>query len=252
MTISRILAARFAAVALAAAGLAGCDKGGSAGGPGTATATKPPLFGQADDTFKITAPSVSIKQGNVHEGSIGIKRGTNFDQDVALAFEDLPKGIALDPAKPVILGKATDAKFKLTAGDDSLPGEYTVKVIGHPATGGDATNQFKLTVAPRDTFTLSMPFWTTALKQGESKSVTIAIARDKQFDQDVTIKFEGLSKGMSVEPTTAVIKNGEKEAKFILKAADDAALGDFAIKVTGHPTKGADATHDFKFAVAKK
>ena len=152
----------------------------------------------------------------------------------------------------VILSKATDAKFKLTAGDDALPGEYTVKVIGHPATGGDATNQFKLTVAPRDTFTLSMPFWTTALKQGESKSVTIAIARDKQFDQDVTIKFEGLSKGMSVEPTTAVIKNGEKEAKFILKAADDAALGDFAIKVTGHPTKGADATHDFKFAVAKK
>jgi len=50
----------------------------------------------------------------------------------------------------------------------------------------------------------------------------------------------------------AVIKNGETEAKFVMKAADEAALGDFTIQATGHPAKGADATHDFKFSVAKK
>jgi hypothetical protein len=33
---------------------------------------------------------------------------------------------------------------------------------------------------------------------------------------------------------------------------DDASLGDFTIKVTGHPTKGADATNEFKITVAEK
>jgi hypothetical protein len=35
-------------------------------------------------------------------------------------------------------------------------------------------------------------------------------------------------------------------------AKDDASLGDFTIKVTGHPTKGADATNEFKITVAEK
>ena len=97
-----------------------------------------------------------------------------------------------------------------------------------------------------------MPFWTTGLKQGEAKAVTIGLTRDKRFDQDVTLSFAGLPKGVTVEPAGAVVKHGDADAKFSLKAADDAALGDFAVVVTGHPTKGADATHEFKFTVAKK
>lgn len=235
------------------AGGVGCDKGGSAGGPGTtAPGAKPPLYGQADDTFNLSASSVSVKQGGSHDGSIGIKRGTNFDQDVAIAFEDLPKGVSLAPAKPVISSKESEAKFTLSVADDVAPGEFTVKVIGHPAKGGDATNQFKLTVAKKDTFTLGMPFWTTALKQGETKSVAISLSRDKEFDHPVTIRFEGLPKGITFEPAIAVIKSGETEAKMLIKAASDATLGDFAVKVIGRPTKGADATHEFKFKVAQQ
>jgi hypothetical protein len=239
---------------LALAALAGCDRGGSgtAGGPGASSGSKPPMFGQANDTFNLTASSISIQQGDAAQGTIGIKRGTNFDQDVTLTFADLPKGVTLDPAGPLIKSGDTDAKFTLTVGDDVAPDDYTVKVVGHPGRGGDATNQFKVTVVKKDSFTLSVPFWTTGLRQGETKAISIAIARDKRFDQDVTLKFNDLPKGVTVEPTTAVIKKGDSEAKFVLKSADDAALGDFAAKVTGHPTKGADATHEFKFTVAKK
>jgi hypothetical protein len=109
-----------------------------------------------------------------------------------------------------------------------------------------------LTVGKKDTFTLSVPFWTTALKQGEAKAVSITIARDKRFDQDVTLRMEGLPKGISVEPTGVVIKSGETSGNFSLKADADAPLGDFAVTVTGHPAKGADASHSFKFTVAKK
>jgi hypothetical protein len=236
-----------------AAAVVGCGNNGSAGGPGvTDPPAKPPLFGQADDTFNLTTSSVSLKQGETAQETIGIKRGTNFDQDVTLTFEDLPKGVTLDPSTSAIKSGATEAKFTVTAGDEAALGDFTVKVIGHPTKGGDATNHFKLTVAKKDTFTLSMPFRTTGLKQGEAKSVAIAISRDKRFDQDVTLKFDGLPKGVTVEPSSGVIKNGESEIKVVLKAADDASLGDFSAKVTGHPTKGADATHEFTFTIARK
>ena len=241
----------FLLATLAAA--AGCDKGGTAGGPGASSPpAKPPLSGQPDETFNLTAPSLSMKQGEAAPGAVSIKRGMNFDQDVTLAFEGLPAGVTLDPAKPVLQTKNTEAKFTLTAGDGAAPGEYAVKVSGHPAKGGDAASQFTLTVAKRDAFSLNVPFWTTALKQGESKFVAVRITRDKHFDQDVTLKFDKLPKGVTIEPAGGVIKNGEPEARLTIKAADDADLGEFAVNVTGHSARGPDAAHEFKFTVAKK
>jgi uncharacterized membrane protein len=103
-----------------------------------------------------------------------------------------------------------------------------------------------------DTFTLDPPNLATQLKQGESKAVAIGINRGKNFDQDVTLKFENLPKGVSIEPAHPVIKHGDTEAKLAIKATDDAAVGEFGIKVTGHPAKGSDASNEFKVAVAKK
>lgn len=241
-------------LALAAIVVAGCDhKASTAGGPGATDPTvKPPLYGEADNTFNLTASSMSVKQGDTAQGTIGIKRGTNFAQDVTLAFENVPKGVTIDSPSLAIKSGGTDAQFKVTAGDEAAPGEFNISVIGHPMSGGNATSQFTLTLAKKDSFTLSMPFWTTALKQGEAKAVSISITREKRFDQDVTLKFDGMPKGITIEPAGSIIKSGESEAKFVLKATDDAPLGDFRVMVTGHPMKGADASHEFKFTIAKK
>jgi len=145
-----------------------------------------------------------------------------------------------------------DAKVTLKVTDEAVPGDYKVRVLGHPTKGGDAATEFKLTVAPRDSFTLSTSFLSPSLKQGEAKAMSVSIKRDKAFDQDVTLSFADLPAGVTVEPIGPSIKNGEGEGKFTLKAADDAALGTFTVKMTGHPKTGADATHDFKFTVAKK
>jgi uncharacterized membrane protein len=103
-----------------------------------------------------------------------------------------------------------------------------------------------------DTFTLSVPTLATNIKQGETKAVTIGIRRGKNIGEDVSLKFEGMPKGVTIDPATPSIKAGDPEAKINLKAADDAALGDFTIKVTGHPAKGADAHNDLKITVEKK
>jgi hypothetical protein len=103
-----------------------------------------------------------------------------------------------------------------------------------------------------DTFTLDMPTLGASIKQGETKSVTIGIKRGKNFDEDVSLKFDALPKGVTIEPAAPMIKHGESEAKINLKAADDATLGDSKIRVTGHPSKGSDASSDLSLTVNKK
>jgi len=102
-----------------------------------------------------------------------------------------------------------------------------------------------------DTFTLSLP-GSTSLKQGETKEVVMTIKRGKNFQDDVSLKVEGVPKGVTFTHPSSVIKHGDTEAKTMLKAEDDASLGDFTIKVIGHPTKGSDATSEFKITVEKK
>jgi hypothetical protein len=102
------------------------------------------------------------------------------------------------------------------------------------------------------TFKLSPPYMATTVHQGESKDITIAIDRGKNFDGDVTLDFAEEPKGVTVETPNPVIKHGDKDAKVTVRAASDASLGDFSVKVLGHPTSGPDATSEFKITVAKK
>ena len=121
-----------------------------------------------------------------------------------------------------------------------------------PGTPTTTTAQKPVLGQAEETFNLSVPSLSTGLKQGETKSASISLSRGKNFDEDVTLKFDDVPKGITIDPASHVIKHGDTEAKITFQAADDAALGDFTIKVTGHPTKGADAKTEFKLTVAEK
>ena len=101
------------------------------------------------------------------------------------------------------------------------------------------------------TFVLSVPLISTSLKQGETKSASVTIKRGKNFDEDVTLKFSNIPKGVSLDPESQVIKHGATEAKFKIVAANSAALGDFDLVMSGHPSKGADSTSAFKITINK-
>ena len=102
------------------------------------------------------------------------------------------------------------------------------------------------------TFKLSVPRMSTTLHQGETKEVSIGIERGKNFEGDVTLMFADGPEGVTVESASPIIKHGDTAAKVTLKAKADASLGDFTVKMTGHPTEGPDATSEFKLTVAKK
>jgi uncharacterized membrane protein len=233
------------------AALAGCTQG-TPGGPGTTDANaEKPAYGQADDTFNLSAArmATSLQQGEQTETTVGIKRAKSFDQDVTLKFADLPQGVTVKPARPVIKRGDTDAKITFEAVDEAPVGDFVVKVTGHPTKGGDAQIELKLSVTAKDSFTLSAPRLSTSVNQGESQTVEIGIKRDKKFDQDVALKFSDMPTGVTFEPAAPVIKRGDDHTQITLTATDDAALGDFGIALTGHPAQGADATTNLKLTV---
>jgi hypothetical protein len=231
--------------------LVGCTQG-KPGGPGT-TAEKPTI-GQAEDTFNLSVPtfSSSLKQGEELNAVIGIERAKNFDQDVAIKFTNLPKGVTIDPAEPTLKSSDTDVKIVFKAENDSPLGDYKITVTGHPTSGSDAEVEFTLSVAAKDSFTLSPPT-IPELKQGESQTVEIGITREKDFDQEVRLEFDGMPTGVSLKSENPVlIKKSETTAQITLVAAEDASLGDFEVSVFGHPTQGADAKTKLNFTVTKK
>ena len=142
-------------------GLVGCSGGDSVGPTAspTDTPTKPvvttankPIAGEADNTFSLSVPfqAITLKQGEEMAVVIGINRGANFGEEVALEVAGLPEGVTLDPADPVIKPGSTDANLVLKAKSDAALGDFTVKVTGRTASSGaDSSNEFKITVAQR-------------------------------------------------------------------------------------------------------
>jgi hypothetical protein len=101
------------------------------------------------------------------------------------------------------------------------------------------------------TFNLSVPNTSTTVRQGETNSTAVGIKRGANFDEEVTLSFAAMPRGVTIDPQHPIIKRGETDAKLTFKAADDASLGDFTLRVTGQPTKGADASNEFRITVAK-
>jgi hypothetical protein len=105
---------------------------------------------------------------------------------------------------------------------------------------------------PEDTFSLSVPRLSTKVRQGGSKEFTVGVRPGERFDHDVGLTFDGLPRGVTVEPAQPIVKHGDGGVRLTFRAAAGAAAGDFAVKVTGHPQVGEDATAELKLTVEKK
>jgi len=235
--------------------LPGCTEKSTPGG-GSAADQKRPLTGENEGTFELTVPgsvpwATSVKQGESTPVTIGITRGKNFDQDVALSFSELPTGVTVDPAGASIKKSDPDAKLTLKANDEATVGTFTVKVIGTPGKGKASPHELKITVskkADKAAVSISVPTLSTHVQQGASKEVSISA---KGIKEDVTLKFDSLPPGVTVDPANPIAKNGE-EVKVNVKATPEAGLGDKTIKVIAHPATGTDFEQDLKVTIEKK
>jgi uncharacterized membrane protein len=137
---------------LALVGIWGCGESTPPGGPG---ANKPPsqqsTIGMTPDTFKLVLPSTSthVKQGESNTASISVSHGKTFAQDVHMSFEGLPPGVSVEPTTTTIKPADSSVTVTVRASDTAAPGDYAVRVIGHPASGPDSTGDMKITVSKK-------------------------------------------------------------------------------------------------------
>lgn len=118
--------------------------------PSTVTTNKP-LVGEADRTFSLDVPDLptTLQQGETETIEISLSRGTDFDQDVTIELSGMPQGVTANPQRAMIKHGEREASIKIQAADDAALGDFTVNVIGHPATGPDAKSEFKLNITEK-------------------------------------------------------------------------------------------------------
>lgn len=140
-------------------------------------------------------------------------------------------------------GGGTQDKEETAAPSTGQPSKEVAQRVAKKPIAGEAEH----------TFSLSIPFEAVTLAQGEEQSVRIGINRGENFGEEVEIEVSGLPKGVTVETDDAAITEGSMGVTLKLKADDDAALGDFSAKVTGHTaSSGADFTREIKVTVTEK
>jgi hypothetical protein len=133
-------------------------------------------------------------------------------------------------------------------GNPGGPGA-TRETTKSPTTGTPTTVNKPIAGESDKTFTLSVPTLATSIEQGETKDVTIGVRRGRNFEEDVSVELSGLPEGVTAEPAKILIMKSERDATVKLHADAAAAVGDFTVKVTGHPTQGLDASNDLKLTI---
>lgn len=94
-------------------------------------------------------------------------------------------------------------------------------------------------------FKIAVPTFSTAIKQGEVKNVTVSIERGDYFKQDVKLQIQA-STGISVEPTSVIVKASDTpDVQVRIATPQNAALGEYLVSIMGIPKTGEPTSTGF-------
>ncbi len=106
--------------------------------------------------------------------------------------------------------------------------------------------------AGTDTFRLSVPALSTAVKQGETQVVKVTVDRGEGFKQSVKLEVKAPT-GLQVDLGHSTVNAGDKgDVQLTLTAAKDAPLGDVKVLIKGTPDKGDSTETEFKVTISAK
>src|ERR1035437_6667906 len=89
--------------------------------------------------------------------------------------------------------------------------------------------------AGADTFRLSVPALSTAVKQGETQVAQVTVKRSEGFNQAIKLEVKAPT-GLQVDLEIATVKPGDKgDVQVKIMAAKDAPLGEQKVMIKGTP-----------------
>lgn len=131
---------------------AACSKQSPPGGPGAAQGPAEPAAtpsggaaapsevpaatADTENTFTLKVPVTAshVKRGAKEEVTVGISRGSKFEQAVSLKAE-APTGLTVNPAESKLEPGQTEVKLTVEAAADAPLGDQQIRLIGTPQTG---------------------------------------------------------------------------------------------------------------------
>ena len=121
-----------------------------------------------------------------------------------------------------------------------------------PLGGPGATGQPEGRTADNaNVFQLRVPALAIEIEQGQSQEVAISINRGSEFDQDVSLSFEGPS-SLIVTPANPAIAAGENQTKVNVQVDPNAPVGAADIEVMGTPQTGSPVSVSMKVDVSER
>ena len=98
-------------------------------------------------------------------------------------------------------------------------------------------------------FKIAVPTFDTEVKQGDRQTVTVSLHRGETFKRDVRLQVKA-AKGISVEPTEALVKGSDApDVQLQIAAPRDAAIGEYKVYVKGTPATGEATSTEFEVKV---
>jgi uncharacterized membrane protein len=98
-------------------------------------------------------------------------------------------------------------------------------------------------------FTINVPTFTQDLRQGEVKTITIKLNRGEHFKQDVQLTIYP-PQGINIDPTSVLVRASDPASVSVrIMVPQDAAAGNYEVRVTGQPQEGAPASSRFTVKV---
>jgi uncharacterized membrane protein len=122
-------------------------------------------------------------------------------------------------------------------------------VLAAVSNGADSPKGGK--VGKGEGFEITVPTFTTEIKQGEVQSVTISLDRGDSFKQDVKLEIKlAKGEGITFDPAKVTVKAGDKaNVKLTITVPKKATLGEYDVSVTGTPATGEPTSVEFKVKV---
>ena len=98
-------------------------------------------------------------------------------------------------------------------------------------------------------FKIAVPTFSTEIKQGQTRNITVSLERGDYFKQDVKLQIK-TSTGLNIDPTSVVIKASDiPDVQLRIAAAQNAALGEYRVSITGVPETGESTSTEFNVKV---
>lgn len=198
----------------------------------------------------LASGTLSVQQGASGTVGVTVSRQAPFTGPVTLTVGGAPDGVTatLDPNEV----DGTASTLDIAVGGSVTPGDYTLTVTGSADGPDDAGAELTLTVtaAPTGSFSLTLDTDALSVRQGNTGSVGVTVARQDPFAGAVTLSVSGAPAGATIAVDPAEVAGTSATVEVTL--ADDAAVGNHTITVTGSGDGVAQQSASFTLTITAR